>query len=435
MTAIETPSVKAITCPSCGGSIELRAAGFTTLLVCQYCSSELDLSNPDVKLISEHAQAAGELTIPLGTKGTLNGIDWVVTGYIERDDGWGLWSEFLLFNPYHGYRWLTHSVNGWSFGTSLMTQPGHPRSLTQRYNGRLFNKCFALTTNKVEYALGEFYWQVRRGDESEVTEYVSGDQMLACEVSGDEFNWTLEQWISSEEVAAAFGIEDTGQYPQVGEIPQAHQPNPHWKRFKEWGIEASAALLIAIVFIIALGSSGPRSEVRLDTTGIPSTKTATLGPFTVDRTQPFTIETQGFPGDNNWLDVSYTLTELDTGQEYVANQPIEYYYGPDWKEDNRSGTIKISSVPAGRYELSAEVFRPEDEPNSVARRRNLGLDNTNFPTRTVIVRAGPGGVFWSNLFLLFLALFAPVGWALYRAMAFESARRSDYDYGGSDDDD
>ena len=55
--------------------------------------------------------------------------------------------------------------------------------------------------------------------------------------------------------------------------------------------------------------------------------------------------------------------------------------------------------------------------------------------RSVIVRAGPGGIFWSNLFLLFLALFAPVGWALYRAMAFESARRSDYDYGGSDDDD
>ncbi|MBT8427789.1 MAG: hypothetical protein KJO02_07150, partial [Erythrobacter sp.] len=120
------------------------------------------------------------------------------------------------------------------------------------------------------------------------------------------------------------------------------------------------------------------------------------------------------------------LTNMDTGESRVANQPIEYYYGRDWKEDDRGGTIKLSSVPPGRYSLEAEVVRPEDERGTSA--------SFGSKAKPVEIVAGPGGIFWSNLVLLFFVLFAPAFWVLAKSMSFEAVRRDDYDYGNDDED-
>ena len=428
MTAGETiSSVRAITCPSCGGTLELRASGYSTLIVCLYCGSELDLVDPQVKLVAEHAQAGAELLLPIGSKGILQGIDWTVIGYLERNDGWSAWGEYLLFNPYEGYRWLIHQDAGWSLGTPLLTQPGAPRALSQQVDGDIFSKCFKEATNTVDYVLGEFYWQVRRGDQVQVNGYVSGNRMLSCEIAGDEYEWTVEEWVSSSEVSAAFGIEDSGQYPEVGTHPLPHQPNPHAGIARFMLAVAAAAFFIALIFVLVIDGVNPRSTSTISAGDAPESRQAIIEPFVIQgSSRPFTIETEGQPGDNNWLDVEYVLTNLDTGENRIANQPIEYYYGSDWKEDDRSGTLKLSSVPPGRYSLEAEVVRPEDERGASS--------SFETPTKRVEIRAGPGGIFWSNLILLFIALFAPALWVLARSMSFEAVRRDDYDYGNNDDD-
>ncbi|MBX7532407.1 DUF4178 domain-containing protein [Qipengyuania sp. 1XM1-15A] len=421
------PSVKAITCPSCGGTLELRASGFSTLIVCLYCGSELDLTNPQVKLLAEHAQAGAELVLPIGSRGHLKGTDWTVIGYLERNDGWSAWGEYLLFNPYEGYRWLIHQDAGWSFGVPFLIQPGSPRGLTQKIGNEYFKKCFRETTNTVDYVLGEFYWQVRKGDQAEVNGYVSGNRMLSCEIVGDGYEWTMEEWVSSTEVAEAFGIENSGQYPETGTHPLPHQPNPNAGLAGYMFKVGAAALLLALVFAIVFGSSSPRSEVSLLAGNSPQSRQVVIEPFTITgSSQPFTIDTRGEPGDNSWLDVEYVLTNMDTGESRVANQPIEYYFGGNWREDDRRGTIKLSSVPPGRYSLEAEVIRPEDE---------RGAYVAQTPTaKPVEIVAGPGGIFWSNLFLLFVVLFGPAFWVLAKAMSFEAVRRDDYDYGHDDDD-
>ncbi|MEE4289242.1 MAG: hypothetical protein V2J14_07720, partial [Erythrobacter sp.] len=165
-----------------------------------------------------------------------------------------------------------------------------------------------------------------------------------------------------------------------------------------------------------------------------SAREFTLGTFEVTgRPRPFTIKARGEPGDNNWMYLEYTLTNLDTDEEIIASQPIEYYYGRDWKEDDRSGTVKISSVPPGRYQLSASVALPEDElrGNSTAGWGGAG----GYSGRPVTVEVYSNGMFYSNLFLLFLALFAPVLWIGMRAASFESARSSGFDGEEDDDDD
>ena len=95
--------------------------------------------------------------------------------------------------------------------------------------------------------------------------------------------------------------------------------------------------------------------------------------------------------------------------------------------------MKLSSVPAGTYTLTAEVLLPEDEAGGAAapvRRGNVWGTQRGLPV-TVMVTSN--GTFNSHFFLLFLALFGPVIWMGMRAASFESARQSGYD--GADDDD
>ena len=44
--------------------------------------------------------------IPIGARARLGDIEWEVVGYMRRCDGPGdfRWTEYLLFNPYQGYR-------------------------------------------------------------------------------------------------------------------------------------------------------------------------------------------------------------------------------------------------------------------------------------------------------------------------------------------
>lgn len=429
----QAPSVRVIDCPSCGGSLELRAAGFSTRLVCQYCASELDLVDDQIRLLAEHAEAANQLTLPLGTKGVLKGVEWCVIGYLERGDMWENWGEYLLFNPYHGYRWLVHLHSGWSFGEPLLTQPAHGGGLNLLHDGRAFKQCHESSTSTVKYVLGEFYWQVQRGDETVGIGYVSGQYMLSGEAKRDEYEWTLEEWIDSRAVAKAFGIADTGQYPATAPHPLPHHPNPHSGLLTYMALVAGLAVVLALVVMLFLGNSGQRLSTTLTAGDSPASRQAVLGPFTITgQPRPFVIHTRGEPGSNNWLDVEYELVRLGDEETRFANQPIEYYSGSDWTEDNRRGTLKLSALPTGTYELRAEVIRPGDEVDVKA---PMWVGD-GIP-RSIEITAGPGGVFWSNFFLLVLALFAPLAWVFSRATNFEVARRTDYDIGGieSDDDD
>jgi len=433
-----TPVVatKALECPSCGGPFELHAAGYSTLHVCQFCGSEIDLTgDDDTRLITEHVEAAKTLLIPLGTKGVINGVEWVCVGNIEKTDGWDKWEEFLLFNPYHGYRWLIHQESGWSVGTPILSNPAHPRRVTFEYEGAKMKRIYDPAESRVERAIGEFYWQVKKGDAVQSTSYVGGGIVLSCEMPGDEFNWTQEEFVASKAVAKAFGIEDTGQYPQTGDCPQPHHPNPHADGTITLTLIAGVAFLAAMLFAIVMSYGGEQRVATFTANPLNAARSFDVGTFTMTgRARPVTITARGEPGNNNWMYLEYTLTNTANDDEIVASQSIQYYSGRDWTEDDRSRTSKIASVPPGTYQLTAEVLLPEDEVPGAAQRQARPMPSVMTGSgRPVTVEVTSNGVFYSNLFVLFFALFGPVIWIGIRAASFESARQSGYD--GADDDD
>ncbi len=117
---------KALYCPNCGGPIELRGFGHALTAVCPQCLSVLDASSPELNILQK-IQEKMRVTpiIPLGTRGTMAGAKWEVIGYQNRGVDGDCWDEFLLFNPYKGFRYLTHYQGHWNYVIQMEALPAH----------------------------------------------------------------------------------------------------------------------------------------------------------------------------------------------------------------------------------------------------------------------------------------------------------------------
>src|SRR5262245_6238903 len=83
---------KTFNCPSCGGSIAIKATGHTITSVCMYCSSVIDVADENFRIIEKAHQKVRDTLIPVGARGPLSGIVWEVVGYMEKTDGSGAYS-------------------------------------------------------------------------------------------------------------------------------------------------------------------------------------------------------------------------------------------------------------------------------------------------------------------------------------------------------
>ena len=68
---------KALECPNCGGSVELRTMGRSLSAVCGNCLSVIDTSNPSLKILGQfNEQLRVEPMIPLGRRGKIRGDEF-----------------------------------------------------------------------------------------------------------------------------------------------------------------------------------------------------------------------------------------------------------------------------------------------------------------------------------------------------------------------
>src|SRR5437867_167225 len=120
--------VRSLTCPKCGAPLTVRAGDLTVTVVCGHCHSVLDAKDPSLKILQTfEARVRPAPRIPLGTRGKWRGELWEVIGYqIRTITVEGIeysWSEYLLFNPYEGFRYLTEYQGHWNDVIVLKTLP------------------------------------------------------------------------------------------------------------------------------------------------------------------------------------------------------------------------------------------------------------------------------------------------------------------------
>lgn len=110
---------KRFDCPACGGPLTLRAEGVSESLACPHCGAVLDARDPRHQVLARYrAKLSHPPKIPIGTRGTVRGELLEVVGMQRRAvKYYGVvytWDEYLLWNPYLGYRWLAESNGHWT---------------------------------------------------------------------------------------------------------------------------------------------------------------------------------------------------------------------------------------------------------------------------------------------------------------------------------
>ena len=149
--------------------------------VCGSCGALIDTATPEVQLIEAATKAQQKLAplLPFGQRGKLFGTDYEVIGFVARADKWSQWSEYLLFNPWRGFRWLVSYRGHWSFVTRLPSMPDQSGKRISA-DGRTY-KLYAEEEAKVSGVLGEFYWKVRRDENAMVSDYIAPPNILSRE--------------------------------------------------------------------------------------------------------------------------------------------------------------------------------------------------------------------------------------------------------------
>ncbi len=115
-------------CTGCGGPLELRAEGTSESLACPHCGAVLDARDPKHQILARYRAKLGTPpTLPIGQMGVFRGEKLQVVGMQRRAVRYSgviySWDEYLLWNPYKGYRWLVESNGHWTMLKTVETKP------------------------------------------------------------------------------------------------------------------------------------------------------------------------------------------------------------------------------------------------------------------------------------------------------------------------
>lgn len=422
------PQVRALNCPKCGAAITLRTFGQAETVACGSCRSILDAKDPNLAILQQFEVQTSDVhpLIPLGTRGKLRGTDYEVIGFQRRHATVeGIiysWHEYVLFNPYKGFRYFSEYNGHWNdisickelpmIGAGMLSAS----SRSANYLGEVY-KHFQTSDANTDFVLGEFPWQVRVGEHAVVTDYVHPPRVLSSEKMDKEVIWSIGEYMYGREIWEAFKLP--GIAPEAKGVYE-NQPSPVktnvagiWALFLIFGVFL-AGLMIGFDML-------SKKEPVFHQTYIWSRGDAKSEPsFVTDvfelngRTSNVQLKTSA-PVNNHWIYLNYALINQDTGQAWDFGREVSYYYGYDsdgsWSEGKQDDTVVIPSVPSGHYYLRIE---PE-------------VDSTlqTMPYTVEVARDVPVfGIYG----LGFLALLLPPLLVSWRSYAFERSRWSESDH-------
>lgn len=417
-------SVKTFACPYCGGTVGIRALGSTVTAACQSCGSLIDVANENCRLIRKAADRIYPSLIPMGARGTLFGTEWEVIGFSLRRDGlisyasFYTWREYLLFNPYQGFRFLVEADNHWNFVKTLHESVADQQDLTSStlfYDGRYY-RTYVHDDALVVYVMGEFYWRVKMGEKTRVADFVCPPYILSFERSQQDIIWSHGIYVDHKVIAEAFKITNMP-------LPQGVAPNQP----ASWADKSSSVRLMTAVFVIALvtlqllfaslATSKPLYYRAMSVTAADKGHAVIADPIDVPDGRG-NIEVRAFsPVQNNWVELDISLVKDGSTESDDVILPVEYYTGFDsdgfWSEGGQVNSAVLSSVDAGRYRLLVE-------PDAGA---FTGGQTAGFDVR--LTRNVP---IWSNFWVALVSLLLYPLWFGLRSWNFERRRWANSDY-------
>jgi hypothetical protein len=394
----------ALNCPNCAAPVQIRAEGLTMAAICGSCATVLDTSTPTLREIGHVAKATLKIQprLTIGARGFLKNDLWEVIGFMRRKDRWCSWDEYLLFNPWLGFRFLVSFNGHWSL---VQVLPSHCTDTT--WNGESF-QLFAREEVTTTDVLGEFYWRVKQGERALVSDHISPPRILTREVnqSLNEVSWSGGEYIDHEEIATAFKVRLPA---PTGLL--LNQPNPHRQRWHEVRTTFVFVLLAYLILQAAFLNLGTRQSVTSTQLAFQS-----KAPDTTLVTQPFQLTGSSAPIHisassslplETYLGLKGSLVNADTQQTYPLALPLSNYATGGQLQNEAT----LPAIPKGRYYL---YFKPDSA--------------STLNAATVRLSVARGGLFWSNFWIGLIAISLWPVWLMLRSSSFEKRRWMESDF-------
>lgn len=405
------PALKAFTCSNCGSPVNVEVLGHTLNVICPSCKAIIDAQDPNFSIIQKAENAKTEVPyINIGTKGKLKGKLWQCTGFLVKSDSGYYWREYLLYNPYHGYRWLVEVDGHWVLYKKIY-RAVNSQADSAIYKGKKF-KIFNHGTSTVRYVEGEFYWRIKRGDKAQVSDFIAPPEALSVERTEHEENWSLGYHIDAETVRKAFKIKRQAPYAEgVGMV----EPSEVKEKLQQATKPMLMALIALFLVFVIRGITASNNIVFSDRFDykeyLSSREPVKTREFDI-RGGSTNIQLQGYANViNSWVYIEGLLVDADTQKGIPLPLEISFYRGSDWKEGSKTNDQVINNVPPGRYYLSLNFKMGPTPPRSFIEliiRRDVPI-NSNFIFACILIIIGP--------FFTFL-----------RSRGFEQRRWSNSDY-------
>lgn len=360
-------AVTKLNCSQCGGPLDLRAPDRTERIYCPNCGSGHDVTAGKLQYFQTKKQQKVEPVIPLGTTGTIDDVQYVIAGFMQRSvtfDQTYYWTEYLLFNQEKGFRWLVNSDNHWSFVTPISTADvtdANRLSVAKsvHYEGKAY-RVFQQATARVRYVVGEFYWKVKVDEKVTTVDYIRPPEGISKEITQEgaqELVYSHARYMQPDEVEKAFGVTGLDKPIGVGPI----QPYTGPKLAGPWAL--FTVLLIVVAMVVAARMPNKRLteqsfELVAAEGSTDNTRVWFVDPFEISGDH--NIAVYGFSGvENTWVYATGDLINESTGELLSFDMPIEYYKGVDggesWSEGSRDRTRYLPTPSKGRYAMRIEA--------------------------------------------------------------------------------
>lgn len=392
------PKVAAVrlSCPNCGGALDLRAPDQSERVGCPYCGSLLDVRQGTLELLQTLKVPKVKPVIPLGKIGQRDGVDWTCLGFLQRSVRFEgvdyFWEEYLLYHPRLGFRWLVRSDDHWTWVEAVPPGSVDGSGEWVTYAGRSY-KLFQRAQARVTIVYGEFYWKVQAGEEVVALDFVAPPEGLALETTksrdGGEMNWSHSTYVAPDEVRRMFALPDP--LPSPSRIGPT-QPYPYSSIYPYFAGLAGVLLLIAAIWWLFSPGKVTFQE-RMTFAAIPKEQT--------DKSQTVERQVDWVGGRNakitldpegaNWIGVRGVLSSdgsvPEPGGAGARSAPVRRTFS-FWAAPEAKHYVYLSALPAGKYTLSLTFYRQDpDTPAATVFRIRQGVAHFSPVMVTLLILA------------------------------------------------